>query len=408
MRHWSIPLVVFSLGACDAPLVGQVQSAIVGGTSDTADPAVVLVVAQDNQGNESLCTGEVLSPHVVLTAAHCVDPASVGSGMSFSIFLGSDINGSQGNDQSLYVSAKSTHYDTQFNLNNLQGGHDVGIVVTSGAINVTPLAINRSPLSASARGASVRFVGYGVTSASDTNGTTAGTKRQTTTTLSDFDSSFLYFTDGRHETCEGDSGGPALMALGGQSVIAGITSFGDVNCATGGTDTNVASYLAMIDSYVTADVGSSTPPPPPPDMAQHSPPPPPPPPQGAPDMATYAASPDLAMHHGTTGHHDLGAGTSSGGEVGALCASGDDCATGLCATAGGGGYCTMSCTQGETVCPGGMQCVSSSGSAFCELPGGGASGCEIGRGRETSGLFAAFLLGVALAGLRSGRRRSRR
>ena len=72
----------------------------------------------------------------------------------------------------------------------------------------------------------MRFVGYGLDNATTQTG--GGIKRATTTTLTDHTSLLLHFSDGTHETCNGDSGGPAFMTIGGRETIVGLTSYGDV------------------------------------------------------------------------------------------------------------------------------------------------------------------------------------
>src|SRR5439155_6202199 len=113
---------------------------------------------------------------------------------------------------------------------------------------IKPLAMNRTPLDATYDGKQVRFVGFGLDNATAQSG--AGVKRQTTTTLADHTALLLHFTDGLHETCNGDSGGPAFMTIGGQEVIVGLTSYGDVNCNQGGYDTRVDALAAWVDPYI--------------------------------------------------------------------------------------------------------------------------------------------------------------
>src|ERR1700730_5918294 len=92
-------LAVLAVQAC-APGGDPVQKAsapVVGGVSDTGDPSVVMVFFQNMPTmQEASCTATVVSPHVLLTAAHCVDPkitdTLVAEPQTYYVFLGDDIN----------------------------------------------------------------------------------------------------------------------------------------------------------------------------------------------------------------------------------------------------------------------------------------------------------------------------
>ena len=339
--------------------IGVNRGAIVGGMNDTGDPSVVLVFAQKPGSQEAgLCTGEVVSPHVVLTAAHCVDPASVGTGMQFSIFTGDDMNNStQANDNNLWVDAVSTDWDMAFNLNDLEGGHDVGVVVTSKAFMQTPLPVNQMPIDNTMMNNPLRLVGYGITSTS-TQQDTSGTKRQVTTTMDSYTSKFINYGDSQHNTCEGDSGGPAFMNINGQDVIVGITSFGDQTCTSSGSDTRVDQYwTSFILPHITAAEGMAPPTPTQtPDMGQ------------SPSNPSNPSNPDMGPGSVTPGQI---AGT--GEQVGASCTNGNQCASGVCTT-GGSGYCTEACDPANAnACPSGMHCGSIGSASYCILAEGGCS-----------------------------------
>jgi hypothetical protein len=132
-------------------------------------------------------------------------------------------------------------------------------------------------------------VGYGLSDPQLQTG--AGTRRETTTPLSDFDADRLHFADGQHQACNGDSGGPAFQTLNGTEVIIGVTSGGDDSCTQGGYYTRIDANRAFIDSFVQMHDPGFLPSPMPdlgvaaPDLAQ--------PP--APPLPDLAVAPDLSL-----------------------------------------------------------------------------------------------------------------
>jgi secreted trypsin-like serine protease len=290
---------------------GVVGEEIIGGTTDTTDSAVVLLyMTVPGQQGGALCTGEVVSPHVVLTAAHCTggeDPTVTNA--TWRVFLGNDFSTATAAD---LLAVKEAHFNPSFSINNLPGGNDVGVAILQNALpsTIVPLTYNRASMDSGFDGKPVRFVGYGLDNGTAQTG--AGVKRTTTTTLSDHTALLLHFSDGTHETCNGDSGGPALMTLGGKETIVGLTSYGDVNCAAGGYDTRVDAMAAWIDHYVQqADPGFGT-------SGGNPPSSTPPSPSGG--TQSPPTSSTLPMPPSSAG----------AGGVGASCGSDNDCSTHLC------------------------------------------------------------------------------
>jgi MYXO-CTERM domain-containing protein len=321
MRLGSIVFALAAAGCTGAVPVSGTSAAIIGGTTDTGDPGVVLLfMTIPGQQGGALCTGEVISPHVILTAAHCTggeDPTVTNA--TWQVFPGPDFSTATA---ATLLPVKEAHFNPAFDVNNLQGGNDVGVAILQNPIAVTPLKMNRTPLDTSFDGQSVRFVGYGLDNAAAQSG--AGVKRQTTTTLADHTSLLLHFTDGTHETCNGDSGGPAFMTINGQEVIVGLTSFGDVNCAAGGFDTRVDAMLSFIDPFVQAnDPGTATTTPPDMAPAPTTPTPSPNPTSSPPSGGTPAPPTAPAPTSPPSG--------SQAGAVGVSCHVDADCQSGLCA-----------------------------------------------------------------------------
>jgi MYXO-CTERM domain-containing protein len=199
------------------------------------------------QGGYSMCTAEIVSPHVVMTAAHCVEDSQVSR---FDVFLGHDLDDpAQSGDPSLWLKVSETHYDSKFNINDLENGHDIAVAILTKATTIPPLAINRTPLGQTNMGQMVRLVGYGVNNGWQQTG--SGKKRVVSTPLADYDQKFVVMGDSAHGTCQGDSGGPAFMTIAGKEVIVGVTSFGGWGCQDGGWDTRIDTMGApFVDGWI--------------------------------------------------------------------------------------------------------------------------------------------------------------
>jgi MYXO-CTERM domain-containing protein len=213
------------------PLARSRHGVINGDPSD--EPAVVALM----DGDYFFCSGTVISPRVVLTAAHCLE-GSPPTGVYF---------GEDANDPStgtvIGVGQTLVHPDYP------QRG-DIGVLELAEATQVPPSELNRTPLSASLAGQDVRVVGFGV---SVDGGDTAGVKLTGLTTFDSVEEDYMLVRPkGDQSGCYGDSGGPNYMTIGGGEVLAGVTSFGtEDSCLAGfGGNTDVEQYAAWVDDFV--------------------------------------------------------------------------------------------------------------------------------------------------------------
>jgi uncharacterized protein (TIGR03382 family) len=210
-------LGILLAGCVDGGETSTSQRPIVNGEIDHGDPAVVLL---DLGG--AICTGTVISPHVVLTAGHCITS-------QIDVWF----------DDGSSISSIEELEHSQI---------DMGLVALASPAPVTPIPHNRTELDGHFT-ETVRIVGFGVTSE---NGSDSGTKRMGTATLHSVNEpDEMWTTNDPQGTCYGDSGGPNFMNFGQGEVVAGVTTTGTSICGEGlDIATRPDRQLPWIDAFV--------------------------------------------------------------------------------------------------------------------------------------------------------------
>jgi hypothetical protein len=239
-------LALVTVGAgCGGDLTGEgypdpqdENQRIVGGDLFSGLPAVGALLSY----GYLQCTGTVVEPRKVITAAHCVEGTSPST---LSFMFGPSVNSAQS-----VVQVTDAYAHPDWDSSAL--ANDIGVVILAQDAPVTPMGVVTA-MDDTWEGTNLFFVGYGNTSSSGGS----GTKRAVWMPITDVEPTIFKYGGGGRNTCNGDSGGPAFYKdANGTFLVAGITSYGDMYCSYFGADTRVDAYLDFLDL-----AGGSTPPP---------------------------------------------------------------------------------------------------------------------------------------------------
>ncbi len=241
-RSWLLSVMLVACGPVSAGAgLSEVESAIIGGTVDTADPAVVGFALGNGQQYASFCTGTLVAPKTVITAAHCI--YAEGTQYNYYVLFGS--TDSQPTQVIPVASQKKHPMYTG-------GNYDVGILeLATPAVGVTPIEMNTTALGQQHVGQSIRHAGFGITAPNTNSG---GTKREVTYTVRQVTPMTIESGASGKQTCQGDSGGPGLMVTAGSTLgrLVGVVSYGDADCAQFGVDMRVDTLVPWFQQQMSA------------------------------------------------------------------------------------------------------------------------------------------------------------
>ncbi len=252
---WLVGLFVFGCQAPDATepeAAGASRQAIIQGTVTPAGlyPSVGALVHAQGGGFVPFCSGALIAPDVVLTAAHCVDPFLNGPAVpGFTL-----VHDATAVTSAEVFTGKITYKHPRFSIFSspppgVQFWGDIALLILNAPVPNATLATlpTRTEAEGIQKGMTAELVGYGQTLTSTQS---AGIKHHGNAPLTDVGPWEIAISKpGDTQVCRGDSGGPAFLELGGALRLVGVASrlhSDGLNCDRGALHTRTDGYLPWI------------------------------------------------------------------------------------------------------------------------------------------------------------------
>jgi hypothetical protein len=256
--RWSRTSIAAALaiaaGGCMAvgePLDGDPQT---GGQAQSGYPAVGAILAD----GQPRCTGTLIATGAVLTAAHCVEGSA-----SFTFASDASAASAAAPGSAHVVTRVIAHPQYAADPGSGARVFDLAVLLLDQQAAEEPLPFNRED-AIGLTGQSAVLVGHGMNAQPDQTGqpvAPTGQKLSARVPIVSVTDQYLDFS-GADPGCPGDTGGPALMDVGGQSVVVGIASWGACSSALHTTRTDVFAdfVIQAVGGVVPAPPGSGPPP----------------------------------------------------------------------------------------------------------------------------------------------------
>ena len=238
---------------CASANVNSTVGRVIGGTTATPN-SWPWIVAIYNDGDFT-CGGSLIGYRYVLTAAHCVNTATIGS---LTVYAGVHKLGDRSSNQMRTVSAfwfHPSYVDDGFD-------YDVAVIKLSSEFTnsktVSLACLPSAGTSLPSIGQNGMLIGWGKTS-STASITDESTLQQVILQVqnSSSDCTLGAAVDrqfcagfGSTASCNGDSGGPINTNVNGAWTATGLVSYGRTDCGSRSVFTRVSFYRSLIDTQM--------------------------------------------------------------------------------------------------------------------------------------------------------------